>query len=201
MSELRSSIKSQWLNISLWKRLNWTQAHISQPGQACGERRGLTNSDFCCFTGTLSVALNWPATTCTGKVFAYDQYRLVKNFFLLLKSICTVSRSPLQVCCSRASSSSAFVWLMHPPFVCLSVWPPLGNSHCCSWGCTAREETKAGDADSNQSPAGSDAGRGTNTNQKIIQVENWHQLAKRHRAEAGRAWGLLWSNNCQQGTY
>lgn len=91
--------------------------------------------------------------------------------------------------------------LVHPPFVCLSVWPPLGNSHCCFWGCTAREETKAGDADSNQPPAGSDAVRGTNTNQKIIQVENWHQLAKRHRAEARRARGLLPSNDCQQGTY
>ena len=120
-----SFIKSRWLNISLWKWLNWTQAHISQPVQACGESCG------CCLTGALSVTLQRPAATRTGKAFAcLWSAQACEKFFctskhylhclLLSKAGLLQRRWPLIPTCS----------LLHPPSVCLSGlpgWPQAGK--------------------------------------------------------------------------
>lgn len=85
--------------------------------QACWERSGLTHTDFCCFTGLLSVALHWPQHA-LGRSWVWS-IRACKKIFLYLKALSAqpltlhwrVRASYPPLCCIRGGSLSWFVCL------------------------------------------------------------------------------------------
>lgn len=77
---------------------------------------------------------------------------------------------------------------MHPPFTCLSVWPSLlinwetvpcctVGAHTAAPGVRSRGRDEAGDADSNQPPAGPHAGTGADTDGNRSQAKGEAELA------------------------